>query len=225
MLKIELLFRNEHGRCARRQTDIERQMARVSAHDLDDRAALVRLHGVSETVDSLDGGVGRGVVADGVIGADDVIVDGCRYADNADPLLGKLLEAAERAVAADADDAVESQKLARGRCALLTFECPEFFAAGCIEHRAAAVYNVVDAVFIEPDKIAVDESIESAPDADAVDAAVDGRADDRTDGCVHTGRVAAGGEHANSLDCIRHKKVSLLSNIFLTLPYHTNKEK
>ena len=214
MLKIELLFRHKYGRCTRRQTDIERQMSRVSAHDLDDRAALVRLHGVSETVDSLDGGVGRGVVADGVVGADNVIVDGCRYADNADALLGKLLEAAERAVAADADNAVESQKLARGRCALLTLYGAELFASCRIEHCAAAVYNVVDAVFIEPDKIAVDEPIESAPDADAVDAAVDGRADDRADGCVHTGRVAAGGEHADSLDCIRHKKVSLLSKFF-----------
>ena len=220
MLKIELLFRNEHGRCARRQTDIERQMARVSAHDLDDRAALVRLHGVSETVDSLDGGVGRGVVADGVVGADDIVINGGRNADNADTLLGKLLEAAERAVAADADNAVESQKLARGSCALLTLYGAELFASCRIEHCAATVYNVVDAVFVETDKIAVDESIESAPDADAVDAAVDGRADDRADGCVHTGRVTAGGEHADSLDCIRHKKVSLISIFSIpTIPH------
>ena len=128
VLKVELLFRHQNGRCARCQTDIQRQMPCVSAHDLDDRAALVGLHGIAQTVDCLHGGICRGVVADGVVGADDVVVDRRRDADDADALLGKLLKTTERAVAADADNAVQPQKLAGCRCALLPVQGAEFFA-------------------------------------------------------------------------------------------------
>ena len=60
------MLRDENGRSAYGDAHIQRQEARVPAHNLHNRAALVRLHGIPQLVDAVDGRVAGGVEADGI---------------------------------------------------------------------------------------------------------------------------------------------------------------
>ena len=89
-----------------------RDPARVAAHHLDDHDAVVRLRRRVQAVDRLGRDADRGVEAEGVVGAREVVVDRLRDAD--DRQLSSAKQAcrdAERVLAADRDERVE----ARGR--------------------------------------------------------------------------------------------------------------
>ena len=58
------------------------------AHDFDDRAALVGLHGIAQLIDGFHGGVGSGVITDAVMGAADIIIDGSRNTYHGDRKFG-----------------------------------------------------------------------------------------------------------------------------------------
>ena len=203
-VKVHRLLRHQDCCCAGRQTDIQRQMARIASHDLDDRAALVRLHGVAQAVDRLDRRIGRRIKADRVVRADNVIVDRRRDTDDGNALLGQLHEATERAVTADGDDTLEAKQLTGRSRFLLAFQRAELVAARGIEHRAAAVDDMCDILVVQHHKIAVDQAIVTAADADAFDSHICARAHDRPDRSIHAGSIAAGGKYANALDCSFH---------------------
>ena len=57
-VEIQLTLGQADRSCADSAADLEREMTRAAAHDLNDRAALVRLHGVAQLVDALDRSVG-----------------------------------------------------------------------------------------------------------------------------------------------------------------------
>ncbi|MPN31122.1 hypothetical protein SDC9_178596 [bioreactor metagenome] len=137
-LKVKRAFRQDDCGGANRDADIDREMTRVSAHDLDHAGALVALHRVRKLVDGVDCGVCRGIKADGIMRAGDVVVNRARNANGVDAVFGKLSCAAEGAVPADGNHAVDSEVLAVFRRALHAFVCAKFFAAGGIENRAAA---------------------------------------------------------------------------------------
>ena len=59
---------------------------------------------------------------------------------------------------------------------------------------------MADADTVELDKITVDQALKTTPDTDAFHIAVNGRTDNRTDGCVHAGGITTAGEHADALD-------------------------
>ena len=179
-------------------------MAGVAAHDLHHGAALVRLHGVPQAVNGVHGGVGGGIKADGVVGADDVVVDGGGDAHHRHAGLGQGLCAPEGAVAADGHDAVQPKQLAGGGGPLLPLGGAEFVAAGGIENGAAAVDDMGDSAGVHPQDVAVDEAVVSPADADALNAPVQAAADYGADGCVHTRGVAAAGENADALDRMIH---------------------
>mgnify|MGYP000187626894 CR=1 FL=1 len=77
----------------------------MAAHDLHDAAALVRLHRIAQTVDALDGGVGGGIEADGIVGADDVVVDRAGNAHAGHAELAQLQRTVIGTVASDDDNA------------------------------------------------------------------------------------------------------------------------
>ena len=187
-------------------------MPGVAPHDLHNRAALVRLHRVTQAVDRLHGGVGGGIVADGVVGADDVVVDRRRNAHHAHALLAQLHKTAERAVAADGDDAVQPQQLTGGGSLLLTLQRAELLAARGVEHRAAAVDDVRDALGVQLNEVAGDQTVVAAANADALDPAEGGGTHHRADRRIHTRRVAARGQHADPFDfrILSHKTSSFL---------------
>ena len=195
---------HQHGGRAHGQAHVESQMAGVAAHDLHDGAALVGLHGVPQTVDGVHGGIGGGVEADGVVGADDVVVDGGGDADHGHAGLGQRLCAPEGAVAADGHDAVQTQKLAGGGSPLLACLGAEFVAAGGVEDGAASIDDMGDGAGVHTDDIAVDKAVVAAADADALDAAVQAVADYGADGGVHTRGVTAAGEDANAFHRMVH---------------------
>ena len=102
------------------------------------------LHGVTQFIDAIDGGIGSSVKTDGVVGAADIIIDGGRDADDVDAVLTQRLSATECTVAADGNDAVQTQQLADRNRLFLTFFGGEFLAAGSIENGAAAIDGPAD---------------------------------------------------------------------------------
>ena len=219
-VKIDRLFRHQNRRRAGGEADVKRQMARVAAHDLNDRAALMRLHRVTQAVNGLDSGIGRRVVTDGIIGADNVVVNRGRNADDRNALLRKFYQTPERAVAANGNNAVQPKQLAGSGSFFLPLKRAEFIAARRVEHRTAAIDDMRDIAVFQNCKIAVDQTVIAAADADAFDSHVGARTHDRADGCIHAGGIAAGGQNTDSFHCICHTGTSSQFNFF----HHTPKQ-
>ena len=156
------------------------------------------LHGITELIDAVDRGIGGGIEADAVVGTADIIINGGRNADHIDAVFGKRPSTAESTVAADGDDAVQAQEFAGGNSLFLTFLCHKFLAAGGVQNRAAAVNGMSNALFIQPDHVAVDQAVITSADTVALQAVVKSSTDNCTDSCVHTRGVATTGQNANS---------------------------
>ena len=90
---------------------VQRDPARVPAHDLDDQDAVVALRGGVQPVDGLGGDVDRGVEAERVVRAREVVVDRLRHADDVDARLVQLGGDAEGVFAADGDQRVDAEVL------------------------------------------------------------------------------------------------------------------
>ena len=204
LFKVVGALGHQHGGGADGHAHIQRQITGAVAHDLHHGAALVGLHGVAELVHTLHGGVGRGVEADGVVGADDVVVDGAGDTHHGNAELGQVLRAAECAVAADGHQAVQTDELAGGVGLLLPLLGAELVTAGGVQNGAAAVDDAADAGVVHLDDVAGDQALIAAADAHALDAPGVGAADHGADAGVHAGGVAAAGQHADTFDCVFH---------------------
>ena len=207
-IEIILRLRYEDGGSAGGKTHIEGEIACVATHDLHHGAALVGLHGVAEAVDALHGGVGGGVETDGIVGADDVVINGAGDAHHGDAVTAQILCAAERTVAADGDNTVEAQQLTGGGGLLLPLLGAELVTAGGVENGAAAVDDAADAGGVHLHKVAGNKTLPAAANTDDLDTTCQGTADNRADSGIHAGGVTAGGEDANSLHCILHSNLS-----------------
>src|SRR5262249_29035711 len=86
----------------------------VSAHDLDDQRAVMRFGGSVQPVDRLHGDVDRGVEPERVIGCVEVVVDRLRDADHVDAELREARRHAERVLAADREQGVDSELMQIG---------------------------------------------------------------------------------------------------------------
>ena len=69
---------------------VQRDPAGVAAHHFDDHDALVRFGRRVQPIDGVGREGDRGVEAETVGGADDVVVDGLRHADDRDAALAEL---------------------------------------------------------------------------------------------------------------------------------------
>ena len=76
VLHVEFLLRQQDRHSARSNGDVQSDVTRVAAHDLDDTAAVVALGGIAELIDHFQCGVHSRIVTDGVIGAGNIVVDG-----------------------------------------------------------------------------------------------------------------------------------------------------
>ena len=206
-MQVEVVcpLRHQHRRSAHGHAHIQRQIPGPVAHDLHHGAALVGLHGVPQPVDAFHRRVGGGIKADGVIGADDVVVDGAGDANHRDAELGQILRAPERTVAADGHQTVQPQQLAGVGRLLLALPGAELVAPGAVQDGAAPVDDAADAGVVHLHKVPGDQTGIAPADAHALDAPGQGAAHHRADAGVHARRVAAAGQYADTLDCIVHK--------------------
>ena len=231
-LEIIRCLRHQHRRGAHGKTHIQRQISGMAAHDLHHGAALVGLHGVPQLVDALHRRIGGGIKADGIVGTDDIVVDGAGDAYHGDAPLAQILRAPEGAVAADGHDAVQSQQLAGVIGLLLPCFGTELVAAGGIQDGAAPVDDAADAGAVHLHEVAVDETLPAPANAHHLNAPAQGAAHHGADGGIHARRVAAGGQDANAFYCVFHStytsvimSLCLPSILFHNIVYHGGRPK
>ena len=87
---------------------VEGDPPRIPSHHLDDHDAPVRLGGRVQAIDGVGGKGHRGIEPEAIGGADDVVVDRLRHADDWDAELAEPMRKAERAVAANHHEAAKS---------------------------------------------------------------------------------------------------------------------
>ena len=147
-------------------------------------------------VDRLGRDVDRGVEAEGVVGAVEVVVDRLRDADDGQPVLGvELGRDAERVLAADRDERVE---LLEGL--LDAFDAALELVrvrARRADDRAALGQDPRDLVAAERLQVAVDHPAPAVQDADRLVAVLPEPPADGPDHRVQPGAVAAACEHAD----------------------------
>ena len=114
-LKVVGDLRQQNGQRTGGDAHVQGDITGMMAHDLDDAAAVVALGGVAQFIDGFHRGVHGRVVADGVLAAGDVIVDGAGQTDAGDALVGQRPGAHEGTVAADDDQRIDAQFLAAGQ--------------------------------------------------------------------------------------------------------------
>lgn len=120
----------------------ESDVAGITAHNLDDAAALMGGRGITHLINRLHGRIHCGVETDGVIGTCDIQIDGSRKSYGINSKCGKLSRSAEGTVAADYHQAVNPVFLTDFSALFLALSRCEFLASGCIENRTAAVDNI-----------------------------------------------------------------------------------
>ena len=184
--------------------DVQRQMPRTAAHNLNYRAALVRLHGIAQLIDALDCRVASGVKTDGIVRAANIVINRARHADAVHTLAGQRLRAAESTVTAAADQAIDAQILTGVRRLLQAFLGHHFLAARGVEHRTAAADDAVYAAGAHLDDVAVDQAAVTTADAEYGNVIGGCRTHDRADQCVHARCVTTAGEHADSANLFFH---------------------
>ena len=167
----------------------------------------MRLHGVTELVDTFDSGIAGRIETDGIVRAADIIVDRRRNADHRDPEPGKLKRAAEGTVAADRHDALQTKHLAGGDRLLASRFSHELLAARGIQDGTAPGQQVADALAGKLYEITIDEALPAAPDTDAFDPVGKGRSDHRADCRIHAGRVAAARQNTDSFDLFHFRTI------------------
>ena len=189
---------------AARDRGLERDVAAVPAHDLEDHYPVVRGDGVTEFEHGVEHGVARGVEADGVVCIAHVVVDGAGHADDIERgVLMQILYAAEGAVAAYDDEVVHSALGEVFRRFLLHAYLLELVRPARAEDGAAGVDAVGNAAVLHLEDVVVHE-----PDiavAHAVDfvTLVHGGTHRGTDAGVHAGGIAAAGQDGEFLAVFR----------------------
>ena len=207
--EIERDFRNQNRVCAAGHARMQRNPARIAAHDFDDHDAAVRLGGRVQPID----GVGRerhgGVEAETVRRADDVVVDGLGDADERNAALVELMRDGERAVAADDDERVKSHLVEHLDDALgiVLGALPMSRSDRRTDCRDSMVPRMVPPSRRMPRDVArreharaagLDAGRRSCLRARRTRCRVEGGLDDGADDGIEAGSVAAAGEHADA---------------------------
>ena len=91
MIQIERNLRNQNDVRAAGDAGVQRNPSGVAAHHFDHHDAMVRFGRGVQPIDGVGREVHRGVEPEAADGADDVVVDGLRHADDGNTLLGELV--------------------------------------------------------------------------------------------------------------------------------------
>ena len=198
--KVNRLLRNQNSRCAYCKAHIHSQEACITAHHLNNRAALMGLHGISQLIDTLNGGVGCSVEADGVVGAADVVINGSRDADHIDAVFGKGKCTPESTVTANGHNAVQTQEMAGGNRSFLAFFRHKFLTAGGIENSAAPIDDMGYLGLIQSNDVTRNKAVPATANTVALNAMIQSSTYDSTDTGVHARCVAAAGQNSDSFN-------------------------
>ena len=100
-------FRQEDDVRAAGDAGIQRQPARLVAHELDDHAAAMARGGRMDAVDHLGRDVHSGMEAEGDVRSPNIVVDGLGQADDVHALLSQQIRGLMRAVSAEGHEAIQ----------------------------------------------------------------------------------------------------------------------
>ena len=138
----------------------------VPAHNLDEEDAVVARCRIPDLVDTFHNGIQRRVVANGRIGAIEVVVNRARKADYSHIMLTcKQLGSCQRTVASNDHERIYAELLDIGIGLRPTFRRAEFLAPCGLEYGAAALYRVAYALSRKFLYITGDETFPSPVDA------------------------------------------------------------
>ena len=164
----------------------------VTPHDLDEEYAVVAGGRIAYLVDAFHDGVERGVVADGRVGAAQVVVDRGGDSDAGQVvLLSKNACAMNRTVATDNDEGIDLLALQVLVCLAPTFFAEEVLAGRRLQDGAALLDDVADVLRLAVHNFAVDESLVPTAYSLDIQAVVDSRACDGANGAVHARSVVS----------------------------------
>ena len=123
------------------------------------------LGGIAQLVDALNRSIARGIEANGVFRAADIVINRAGHTNARNPLTGQRLRAAEGTVTANADQAVNPEVLAGIRSLLQPLLGQHFLTACRIQHGAALADDAVYTARRHFDNVAVDKTAVTAADA------------------------------------------------------------
>ena len=139
------------------------------------------------------------VHADGDIGSEQVVVDGGGHSDHRETHRVERLRAGLRAVAPDGHQSLDARPAHTFNGPGATFGVLELGAAGAAEDGAAQLHDSAHVARAQRLKISRDQAGVAALNPHHFPAALERGPGHGPDGCVHPGRVAAAGQHRNSL--------------------------
>ena len=200
LFKVNFFFGNQNSGCAYGKAHIHSQETGITAHNFNDRAAFVGLHSITKFVDAFNGSICSGIKANAVIGTADVVINSTGNTDNIDAMLGKGTGTTESTIAANGNNAVQSQELTGGNSPFLTFFGHKLLAACSIENGTAAIDSTGYAAGVHFDNIAVDQTIPATTNTIDFNAMIQTGTHNCTDGSIHTGGIATTGKYTDTLD-------------------------
>ena len=152
---------------------------------------------VTQTVHVFHNRVHCGIVTDCIVGAGNIVVNCAGNTDAGNAAKRKVARAAERAVAADNDNALHIHLLADINCFLHALFGFEFGASCGIQNCTAAVDDIGNTSEIHFIHIAVHKAVIAAANAHYTKTVFATGANHRANSCVHTRRVAAACQNTN----------------------------
>ena len=177
------------------------------------------LGSVAQFVDHFQRSVHRGIVADGVLGTGDIVINGAGQADHGNTAVCQCAGTTVGTVTANDDQCINAQLTALLSALILTFLGLELQAACRIQNGAASRDDVRNAAQVHFKALAVQQAIVAALNADHTEALVQACTDNGANCSIHTRSVAAAGQHTNRFDLLFHGKIP--SNCFVIYLWST----
>ena len=209
-LKVERTLRQQHSQSTGSNADVQRNIACMVAHNLNNTAAVMALGGITQFINGLYRGIHGCIIANGILAAGNIVINGAGNANAGNALVRQCAGAHERTVAADDHEGINAKFLTACKAFGLAFLGFELQAAGSIQNRTAAVDDLRHAADVHLVAFAVDQAVITALNAHHAVALGDACADNGAYRCIHAGGVAAAGQYTDGFDFLSHKNVLLL---------------
>ena len=154
---------------------------------------------VANFVNALNHRIAGRVVANGVVGAKQVVVDGPRNSDNGNRVfLKKFVGAGKGSVSANHHEAFNALCTKVGGGFGAAFRAAKGMASGGFQHGSALRKNVAHAFAVKRNKVRFDKAVVAAVDPKAFQAIETRGANHRANGGIHARRISSRGQYCNA---------------------------